>query len=401
VILPTPAPSPLPSSRLRRLRHLLCIVTERCNLACATCYAASGAAELGVLDPELAIAAIELALTSTEEPELAVSFTGGEPLLAGRAFYERVLAEGERIAERTARRLRWEIQSNLLVLGPEADRADPAGWLELLERHQVALGASIDGPPELQERHRPGASGTIALWRQLAEAGRPPGVLCVLSADSFRLRRALLAFFAELAPPSLKLAALRPLGRAANDLALTPAMLLELRLLFARALLEGGSSFDPDLYLYLRYYLEGRPPERALSCTATRCGAGTTSLSLDWDGTLHPCIQPARVREHAIGTAREGLVDDLPARLAAFHGSEAWTVRCFGCEARRICFFGCRAVAIAAPSMLELECGFTRALHRWLAEDLGRTRALFARLEELRPELARRALASIYVPRPR
>ncbi len=396
------------SPALRQLRHLLCIVTERCNLACETCYAASASGpELGVLAPERALAAIELALSSTEasgagrasttapSPELAVSFTGGEPLLAGRAFYERVLAEGDELAARLGKRVRWEIQSNLLLLDER--------WLELFARHRVALGASIDGPPALQERHRPGAAGTIASWRRLAAAGRPPGVLCVLSAESHRRRRELLAFFAELAPPSLKLAALRPLGRSSGGaLALTPEMLVELRLDFARALLAGGTSFDPDLYLQLRFLLLGRPSgERGQACTAIRCGAGVTSLSLDWDGTLHPCIQPARVRGHALGDVERGLAPELPARLAAFHGSEAWTVRCFACEARSICFFGCRVVALAAPEMLALECAATRGLHRFLALDLGRARALLARLEELRLGLERAELASIYVPRPR
>lgn len=384
---------------LRGLRHLLCIVTERCNLACATCYAASGASELGMLTPERALAALELVLSSSEVPELAVSFTGGEPLLAGRGFYERVLAEGDAIAARHARAVRWEIQSNLLLLaGPDGE-----AWLALCSRHRVALGASIDGPPALQELHRPGAVGTIAIWRRLAAAGRPPGVLCVLSAESHRRRRELLAFFAELAPPSLKLAALRPLGRSsAGALGLEPGMLLELRVAFARALLEGGTSFDPDLYLYLRYLLEGRPAdERGQSCTASRCGAGATSLSLDWDGTLYPCIQPARVRGHAIGCAEAGLVSERAARIEAFHGSEAWTVRCFGCEARRICFFGCRAIAIAAPEMLALECAVTRGLFAWLVEDEARSRALYQRLEELRLGLERAALAGIYLPRPR
>jgi radical SAM protein with 4Fe4S-binding SPASM domain len=383
---------------LRGLRHLLCIVTERCNLACATCYAAASTSELGLLSPERALAALELALSSTEAPELAVSFTGGEPLLAGRGFYERVLAEGEALAARHARAVRWEIQSNLLLL----DGPDAGAWLELCARHRVALGASIDGPPELQELHRPGATGTIAIWRRLAAAGRPPGVLCVLSAESYRRRSELLAFFAELAPPSLKLAALRPLGRSsAGELGLGPGTLLELRLGFARALLAGGASFDPDLYLYLRHFFEGRPGERGQSCTATRCGAGLTSLSLDWDGTLYPCIQPARVRGHALGSVEDGLVPERAARLDAFHGSEAWTVRCFGCEARRICFYGCRAIAIAAPEMLELECALTRGLFGWLVEDPARARALYRRLEELRVGLERAALAGIYVPRPR
>jgi radical SAM protein with 4Fe4S-binding SPASM domain len=390
------------STGLRELRHLLCIVSERCNLACATCYAAGAADSHGTLTPKLALAALELALGSTEAAELAVSFTGGEPLLAGPAFYERVLTAGEAIAERCGRRVRWEIQSNLLCLatgaGPELDDA----WLELLGRHRVALGASIDGPPALQERHRPGATGTIAIWRELAAAGRPPGVLCVLSAESHRQRDELLAFFRELAPPTLKLAALRPLGRGASSSTLTPESLLELRLLFACALLDGGESFDPDLYLHLRYLHEGRPEgERGQSCTAVRCGAGVTSLSLDWDGTLHPCIQPARVRGHAIGSAERGLHPGLAARLAAFHGSEAWTVRCFGCAARQICFFGCRAVAIASPASRELECGFTRGLWRWLRADPARARALFERLETLRARLEHAELASIYVPRPR
>ena len=342
------------------------------------------------LSVELACAALDLLLPATEQPLLYWSFTGGEALSLGADWFQAVLAHGERVASASGRRVQWELQSNLLLL----DR----GLLSLLDRHHVRLGTSIDGPPSLQELHRPGSAETIVAWQRLADQGRPPGVLCVLSAESWRRRCELADFFASLEVPVLKLAPLRPVGRGADLPALTARMLMDIRLELIQRLLDGSYlHYDPDLHLYLRCLYQQRPPG-TMDCSTVRCGAGKISISVDVDGSLHPCIQPARVRQHPMGTVQEGLWPHSGARLAGFFGSDAWTVRCFSCEAHRICFFGCRAVAIATEDQMELECDFTRLLWDYLKRHPRQASRLYERLETMQRRLDQLELSHPYLP---
>jgi uncharacterized protein len=375
----------VPKTSLSSIRHVLCVVTERCNLRCATCYAVDTGGSLSAAD---ARAALELLLHATAEPDVCWSLSGGEPLLLGRGWFEEVLSFGDGLARSLGKTLRWELQTNLLLLDGEL--------LELLARYDVSIGASIDGPPELQELHRPGSSSAFEVYARLAGRGRPPGLLCVVSAATHRLRRELVATFAALGARAVKLAPLRPLGRGAALAPPTAQQLLEVRLELMRGLLAGEHRiFDPDLFLYLGYLLLGRPSGER-SCTSARCGAGVTSISVDVDGTLYPCIQPARVRRFRLGDVRRGLDAEAPAALRSFHGSETWTVRCFDCPARRICFFGCRVVAHATSAPLELECAFTRLLWRHLSSRPAEARRLYEILGELQDQLASSRLGQLY-----
>jgi radical SAM protein with 4Fe4S-binding SPASM domain len=372
-------------SPLSSIRHVLCVATEQCNLRCATCYTAAAARSLSASD---ARAALELLLRVSAEPAVCWSLSGGEPLLLGRDWLDEVLTLGDALARSLGKTVRWELQSNLLLL-------DDA-LLEVLAHHEVSIGASIDGPPALQELHRPGSTATLEVYAQLAARGRPPGLLCVVSAATHRWRRELVAMLVALGAPAVKLAPLRPLGRGAALTPPTAQQLLEVRVELMRGLLAGEHRiFDPDLYLYLGHLLLGRPAGER-SCTSARCGAGVTSISVDVDGSLHPCIQPARVRGFRLGDVRRGLDAGWSAVLGAFHGSDAWTIRCFDCPARRICFFGCPVVAHATVASLELECAFTRLLWRHLSSRPAEAQRLYEILGELQQQLAPSRMGQIY-----
>jgi uncharacterized protein len=379
-------PIDLPAvSGATELRQVYCVVTERCDLDCATCYRRDDGASMSL---DTARAAVDL--LARGGASLCWAFTGGEPLLVGQSWYSDLLEH----AASDGRTIRWSLQSNLLRLDD--------GFSALLRRHDVQLGTSIDGPPDLHARHR-GHDGaaTLERWRELARAGPAPGVTCVVSAESWRRRDELVSFFADLGAPVIRLQALRPLGRDTGLLPPTARMLFEVRWAFAERLLAGGYVFfDPDLYLQLTYLFEGRP-SGSNDCTAHRCGAGRSTVTVDTDGTIYPCIAPARVRRFPLGDVQGGFAAEAPARISAFHGSEAWTVRCFDCPARRICFFGCRAVAMATGERFEPECGATQALWAALVGDRRRAVELHQRLQQARARLDPAGYNSIYLPEPR
>lgn len=97
---------------MERTKLLILRVTERCNLACGYCYAASGA-DKG--DMSLDTAMKSVALFAKSGDRLKIQFTGGEPLLRAdlmRDISIRLKREGIRAA--------FSVQTNGTLLNQES-----------------------------------------------------------------------------------------------------------------------------------------------------------------------------------------------------------------------------------------------------------------------------------------
>lgn len=78
-------------------------------------------------------------------PAVGLVLHGGEPLLAGKQWLKWFLDEVARLAPAELR-VAVSLQTNGILLD--------ADWLSMLGENNVSLGVSIDGPPELHDRHR-------------------------------------------------------------------------------------------------------------------------------------------------------------------------------------------------------------------------------------------------------
>ncbi len=163
-------------------RHLGLIVkvTRRCNLRCDYCHDWRAAGHTMSL-PVLARLTAQ-ALKDSDRVEFI--WHGGEPLLAGRSFFERAMALQDALAG-PDQRVRNTLQTN-------ATRLDPA-WCRFLADNLFAVGVSLDGPQPIHDRHRVRVSGRGSFAavergiRLLREHGVAPGVLVVLTEDIMRL----------------------------------------------------------------------------------------------------------------------------------------------------------------------------------------------------------------------
>ncbi|MET8544456.1 FxsB family cyclophane-forming radical SAM/SPASM peptide maturase [Kitasatospora sp. NPDC004799] len=191
-------------------RQFLLKIHSRCNLACDYCYVYEGADQSWRRRPrrmELATARrtarrIDEHAAEHGLDEVSVVLHGGEPLLVGAAHLDALL--GELAAVRP--RVRFTVQSNGLRL------LDEPALLDVLHRHRVAVGISLDGARADHDRHRRLPSGAGS-WARTAEAVRLlgsdrhrelfAGLLCVvdLESDPVATYEALLEF----APPRLDL----------------------------------------------------------------------------------------------------------------------------------------------------------------------------------------------------
>jgi uncharacterized protein len=120
---------------------------------------------------------------------LDVTFHGGEPLIAGAAFYRRalpLLQDGL-----SPRHVEISIQSNLWLLDDEL--------CDLFRRYGVAIGTSLDGPREINDRQR-GEGYFDRTWSGIVRArerGLRPGCICTFTTRSLPRKEEVFGFFLE------------------------------------------------------------------------------------------------------------------------------------------------------------------------------------------------------------
>jgi uncharacterized protein len=190
-------------------RQFIVKLHSRCNLACTYCYIY----EMGdstwrsaprVADP-VTLATVARRIADHVErhrlPSVDVVFHGGEPLLVGSDAIA-AAANAMRSAMPTTCSLRMSVQTNALLLNEQV--------LDVLHRHQVRVGVSLDGSAEVHDRHRVYADGrgshagvvrALRLLRTPVHVSLYAGLLCTIdvSSDPVSTYRSLL----DLEPPML------------------------------------------------------------------------------------------------------------------------------------------------------------------------------------------------------
>lgn len=118
---------------------------------------------------------------------------GGEPMLMPPAQFEKRLitifaALRERVSEQDLCRVQLALQTNATLVTD--------AWIELLERWNISVGVSIDGPESVHDRRRLDRRGrgsyhaVVAGLSSLQEAAvrgriKTPGVLCVIDPEAY------------------------------------------------------------------------------------------------------------------------------------------------------------------------------------------------------------------------
>lgn len=179
---------------LPELASVILKVAARCNLDCSYCYVfrkedstwkqRPAAMSDEVFDRVLARMRRHCALSG--QTRLHVHFHGGEPFLVGARKFDRWCAQlREELKDLVT--LELGIQTNGTLLDSE--------WAEVLLKHGVEVGISIDGNQALHDRFRVDHAGrgsydrVVRGLRVLQDHGIPFGVLTVLQpgADSLSL----------------------------------------------------------------------------------------------------------------------------------------------------------------------------------------------------------------------
>jgi len=270
---------------------LVLMVNHACNLRCTYCY--NGRKFNRCMPLGIALKALDRAVRSLAAGgTLELGFFGGEPLLEA-GLIRQVLHHARLRAASDGFQLAAYVTTNGTAADPEAD--------ELLGDPGLAVSISVDGLPDIHDRHRRYADGlatsadVLATCLALLEAGKPFTAVMTVRPDTVRELpenlRFLRALGVKLVEPALDLwtawtgADLDQLDRAIHESVVV----------WRQGLPEFGVSWFNEK---LAERAGVTPPPTA------RCGFGKAEIAVAPSGRLYPC-------ERLIGEDRP----DQPLRL--------------------------------------------------------------------------------------
>ena len=194
------------------------VVTLRCNLACHYCHSSVVGPDRKDVDMtlETAKAAVDFVF-STPNPNLAIEFQGGEPLL-NWPVVKFVTLYAKKKAALAKRKLTVSLVSNFSLLDEKR--------LDFLLENYVALCTSLDGPPEVHDRNRPLLGGgpsqaKVVRWlkriaeRSVGPDGRQyykPGALLTATRHSLPYAKEIVELYEGLGIESVFVRKLSPIG---------------------------------------------------------------------------------------------------------------------------------------------------------------------------------------------
>ncbi|MFB8831234.1 radical SAM protein [Azotobacter sp. CWF10] len=207
----------------------------------------------------------------------------GEPLLAGREFFESALRL-QRELRLSGQWIQNSLQTNGLLLDEE--------WLSFLSRNSFTVGVSVDAPGDVHDAARVDVNrrGTfrevVAKLRGLKHAGIDHGVILVARPDHVHRQKEILSCMREIGVSSFDIHPSCGNGMS-SSFDISPSQFSSLCCeLFDQWLNEGAGIAIPMFEDFLRY-LSGRQPK-----TCYHAGRCTAIIAIEADGAVVPCTRP-------------------------------------------------------------------------------------------------------------
>ena len=150
---PPKAPRPKPAEVFEPpVATATIFVTQQCNHDCIYCYGGGGEyGDPGIMEDEIGLKTLDwLWAQRGDLKSLAVSFSGGEPLL-NFELIRRMVDHAHQLETQGDARFKFTVATNAALLN---DRV-----LDFMETHDIYALIGFDGPREIQDRNRPLRNG--------------------------------------------------------------------------------------------------------------------------------------------------------------------------------------------------------------------------------------------------
>ena len=318
-----------------------------CNMRCKYCFYADvsdsrAVKSYGVMAADTAHILVDRAIEQAgEKGEVHVAFQGGEPILAGLAFFEDFTAYAAAKAP-AGIRFSYSIQTNGYLLNED--------WCAFLAKRRFLVGLSFDGTPELHDFLRTDAAGSgtarqvLRAAKLMDRAGVAYNILTVVTRQAAKHPRQIFSFlkksgfgFVQFIPclPPFDLEVETP------PYALTPrlyaAFLKDLFRLWYDAFLQ-GDYISIRLFDNLVRLAGGGPPEQC-----GMLGFCQPQFVVEADGGVYPCDFYV-VDEYRMGSVKDSsfaALRESPA-VESFLRPAPESPLCKACPYYKVCGGGCR-----------------------------------------------------------
>ena len=316
----------------------LCLhVAHSCNLNCSYCFAGQGKyhGESALMPLEVGKRALDfLVENSGSHTNLEVDFFGGEPLMAMDTVKETVKyarsIEGEK-----GKAFRFTMTTNGVLLNQEN--------IDYINEEMSNCVLSLDGRPEVNDRHRPTVAGTgsydviVPKFKKLVETRGDQDYY--LRGTFTRDNLDFAADVIHIASEGFESVSVEPaVGKPDDPFAVREEDLPQVKAEYdklARYLLD-----HPEVnFFHFNVDLAQGP------CVIKRmrgCGAGCEYVCITPDGDIYPCHQFVGNEEFKLGNVYDDTFDmELSSRFA---GMNIYTRKeCGNCWAKFYCSGGCSA----------------------------------------------------------
>ena len=369
-----------------------------CNLHCEYCYYLDKAdlfapdERFRMSEPVLR-AYLTNAIAGAHASPVHVVWHGGEPLLAGRAFYERAFAIQAELAPEG-----WTWLNSFQTNGTLLDDS----WADFIAEHHIAVGLSLDGGPTTHDALRRDRHGRSTQHRvldalaRLRARGVEPDVLCTVNAVTAAHPLAVYRYLRDLGVSWIQFI---PVVARDHDGAVTPESVEPAAFGdFLMAIFDEWVRHDVNRVV-VQGFLEGlfvTSNGRGTLCVSSEtCGQ---VLAIEHDGSVYACDHFVDV-EHRLGSVLNDSLLDLaasPSQVAFGEAKrDALAAQCRDCTVLRFCRGGCPkdrfALSDDAKSVLNYLCEGYRRFYTHARANLERMGALAvagARPSSIMAELA-------------
>jgi uncharacterized protein len=347
-----------------RLRTMVLLLTDSCNLACRYCYEdregcsapAEGPAEMS---PEALRRSVAYLLAHAATPNVSVTFFGGEPLLRFPLLRTAVL-QARRMAAERGKEISFSITTNGTLLTREI------AWF--LRENGVSVCVSIDGPREIHDRNRPYASGRgsygdvergVAYLRDTGERF-PMAARVTLGRGAVDVRKTFEHLrglgFHEVGFAPASAAEGSPAALTEGELDRVMGGFRDLSSGYVNDVRERRVPAFSNMTQILSLIHRGDPMPYP-------CGAGIGMMAVDPSGTFYPCHRLCGIGD-SFGGPDAGVAETARARFLEGARRRRETA-CDACWAKNFCSGGCYHDAYLRQGDL-----FAPSLHycRWIRE---------------------------------
>lgn len=313
-----------------------------CNLDCAYCFYLDREA-----DPYKALPARRMSEETLERlvdtylfysyPHSVFAFQGGEPTLAGPAFFEK-LCDLQRSYGRNGQSVANSLQTNATLLD--------ASWCRIFREYSWLIGVSLDGPEQEHDRYRSNKQGH-GTWKKvmhgietLQKHGVEFNILCVLSQANVEMAGELYRFYRKMGIEHLQFIPLAEFDQSGRPLpfTITPEQ-------YGLFLCETFDLWWPERRkVRIRFFdniaeaLAGYKPG-----TCTLHETCDSYVVVEYNGDIYPCDFFVE-KSWKLGNIHVDSWSEISRRQTRYSFAAKKTIvhpECLACEFQSICHGGC------------------------------------------------------------